>query len=208
MTANFLQNSLFDEVQENPLEKISGLTYISDFITPAQEKTLIQTIDGQLWLIDLKRRVQHYGWKYDYTARNVTSDLKLGELPDWVAEYVNTLHKNGIFPKIPDQVIINEYQPGQGISSHVDCVPCFAEIIASLSLGSLCVMDFIHSDTNEKISILLEPRSLILLSGNARYKWKHGIASRKTDKYNGSTFSHSRRISITFRNVIIDTKNS
>lgn len=156
------QTDLFDE-SVNPTEKISGLTYIPDFITAEQEAELISNIGQYPWLTDLKRRVQHYGYKYDYTARSVTSDLKLGDLPDWVAEYSNTLHEKGIFPKIPDQVIINEYQPSQGIASHIDCVPCFEETIASISLSSPCVMDFTYSKTNQKISVLLEPRSLFVL---------------------------------------------
>ncbi len=198
------QNNLFEETRENQAKKISGLTYISDFITQAVEKELIDIIDQQAWLSDLKRRVQHYGWKYDYTARRISGDLKLGELPQWVNDYAKLLYEKNIFPKIPDQVIVNEYLPSQGISPHIDCVPCFDEHIASLSLGSPCVMDFIHPQTNEKASVLLEPRSLILLSGEARYLWKHSISSRKTDTYNGESFRRGRRLSMTFRNVIVE----
>lgn len=203
MTTNFLQNSLFDKVQEYPAVKISGLTYIPDYITPAQEVELISVIDGQHWFTDLKRRVQHYGWKYDYTARRVDDSMRLGDLPEWLNEYCNKLVNDRHFPKMPDQVIINEYQPGQGIASHIDCVSCFEETIASISLGSPCVMDFTHSKINQKSPILLEPRSLFVLSGDARYVWKHGIANRKTDKINGQSFSRGRRVSMTFRNVIL-----
>ena len=102
-------------------------------------------------------------------ARNVTSDLRIGALPDWLQSYALRLQQGGLFAEIPDQVIINEYQPGQGIFAHIDCVPCFADTIASLSLGSPCVMDFTHRKTGEKSSLLLEPRSLLVLTGDARY---------------------------------------
>lgn len=208
MTDNFLQNSLFDEVPENPAEKISGLTYITDYITPAQEAELISIIDQQPWLTDLKRRVQHYGWKYDYTAKRVDESMRLGNLPEWLLGCCEGLKEQVYFPKIPDQVIINEYQPGQGIEAHIDCVPCFEETIASISLGSPALMDFMHSKTNQKISVLLEPRGLFVINGDARYIWKHGIAGRKTDKINGQVFSRSRRISMTFRNVILGWCNN
>lgn len=55
--------------------------------------------------------------------------------PDWLLNYYHRLYDDGYFPKIPDQVIINEYQPGQSIAPHIDSVPCFGETIASLSLG-------------------------------------------------------------------------
>lgn len=194
------QANLFEPI--NPAKGIPGLTYLPNFITPAQEAELVTMIDQQPWLSDLKRRVQHYGYKYDYQARNVTQSLALGPIPAWLEVYCEGLYEQGLFPAKPDQVIINEYQPGQGIASHIDCIPCFEGTIASLSLGSPCVMDFTHSKTNEKIAVLLEPRSLCILSGDARYVWKHGIAGRKTDKHQGIGFSRGRRISMTFRKVV------
>jgi len=197
--ASFLQNNLFEKLTPDA-PAVPSLRYIPDYITTQQEAELLSDIDKQPWLTDLKRLVQHYGWKYDYKARNITSDLKLGPLPSFLKNYCDGLKSDNIFSKSPDQVIINEYQPGQGISSHIDCVPCFGGTIVSLSLVSACIMEF-KSDTN-KVQVLLEPRSLVILSGDARYKWQHAIPSRKTDKYNGIAFTRSRRISLTFRNMI------
>lgn len=137
-----MQASLFPTDNTDVQERINGLTYIPNFITPTEEATLLAAIDQQLWLTDLKRRVQHYGWKYDYTARRVDDSMRLGPLPDWLVEYCQGLYDKGHFSKLPDQVIINEYQPGQGIASHIDCAPCFEDTIASVSLGSPCVMGF------------------------------------------------------------------
>jgi alkylated DNA repair dioxygenase AlkB len=93
---------LFDiPVPEAP--DIPGLQYLPDFITANQERTLIEVIDQQPWLHDLKRRVQHYGYKYDYKARAVTSDSYLGSLPDWLMPSAQKL------PFKPDQAIVNEY---------------------------------------------------------------------------------------------------
>lgn len=184
-------------------EKIEGLQYFVNFISEDKERELIQIIDQQEWLSDLKRRVQHYGWKYDYKAKKITSDLRIGNLPMWLEEIAEHLYDKDIFNKIPDQVIVNEYQVGQGISAHIDCVPCFGDRIASLSLGSDAVMEFINPNTNQKVPILLEQRSLVLLSGSARYEWQHKIPARKTDKINNQITARKRRISMTFREVLL-----
>ncbi len=202
MSAIIKQRDLFNDVIPASIPEIDGLTYIPDFIDYTIESALIKTIDAQPWITELKRRVQHYGWRYDYKARSVTSDLRIGALPKWLQTYAMRLQQAGYFPEMPDQVIINEYQPGQGISAHIDCVPCFTDTIASLSLGSHCMMDFAHSKTGEKSSLLLEPRSLLVLSGDTRYHWQHAIAGRKTDRHNGQVIQRTRRISLTFRKVI------
>lgn len=188
-------NLLF-EIEEETIPDIPGLTYIPDFITPDEESALIDNIDRQPWLTDLKRRVQHYGYKYDYKARAVTDDAYLGTLPEWIDPVAQKL------PFKPDQAIVNEYLPGQGISAHVDCVPCFDDMIASLSLGSGAIMQFTNG--NEKQELYLKPCSLIVLSGEARYKWTHAIPSRKSDVVDGFKLERGRRISLTFRNVILN----
>lgn len=174
---------------------ISGLTYIPNYIPVEFENELISLIDSQKWNQDLKRRTQHYGYKYDYTARSVDTSHYLGKIPYWVDELCGKLHKDDIFMEKPDQVIINEYMPGQGIAPHIDCVPCFTDTVCSLSLGSGCIMDLTNG--NIKVPVYLEPRSLLILKGDVRYKWKHGIAPRKSD--NG--VDRQRRTSLTFRKV-------
>lgn len=104
---------------------------------------------------------------------------------------------------LPDQVIINEYLPGQGITRHIDCVPCFGESVASLSLGSQCVMEFTHAKTGEKQQQQLDPRSIVVLAGEARYDWQHSIPQRKSDMWDGEKRMRGRRISLTFRTVIL-----
>ncbi len=176
---------------------IPGLQYLPDFIAADEEQALIEAIDQQTWLSDFKRRVQHYGYKYDYKARAVTADSYLGTLPEWIAPVALKL------PFKPDQAIVNEYLPGQGISAHIDCVPCFDDMIASLSLGSGTVMQFTNGQ--EKHDLYLEPCSLIILSGPARYKWAHAIPARKSDVVDGFKIERGRRISLTFRNVILSS---
>lgn len=190
-----MHNLLLD-IEEKPIPDIAGLQYTTDFITVNEERALIEAIDQQPWLNDLKRQVQHYGYKYDYKARTVTPSSYIGPLPEWVEKIAAWL------PFKPDQAIVNEYEPGQGISAHVDCVPCFGDMIASLSLGSGAMMQFAHAGHKEEI--YLEPRSLIILSSEARYTWTHAIPARKSDMVNGFKLQRERRISLTFRSVITE----
>lgn len=162
---------------------------------------MLDIIDQQVWSAELKRRVQHYGYRYAYKNRSVTPSMYLGDLPDWASAIAHQLAHEGLIEKNPDQVIVNEYQPGQGISKHIDCISCFGSTVISLSLGSLCVMNFTHTHRQDKASLLVSPRSLVILQGEARYDWLHSINSRKKDKYQGIEFVRTRRISLTFRTV-------
>lgn len=185
---------------EAPVLAVSGLDYVPHFLRDEEEVELIRAVDKQPWITDLKRRVQHYGYRYDYKARGLMGNLYLGPIPAWLQPYCNRLRTDGHFNTRPDQVIVNEYLPGQGIASHTDCIPCFGETIASISLGSPCSMDFTNGAM--KASLYLEQRSLLILSGDARYQWKHAIAARKSDKVNNITTPRARRISLTFRTVL------
>ncbi|AFZ26648.1 alkylated DNA repair protein [Cylindrospermum stagnale PCC 7417] len=193
------------KLQEVNNEQISDLIYVPNFIGSDEHDFLVEKIDSQQWLTDLQRRVQHYGYKYDYKKHNIDKSFYIAPLPNWALTLAQRLHK--VFsPTLPDQVIVNEYQPGQGISSHTDCVSCFTDVIISLSLCSSCVMDFTHNQTGLKTSLLLEPKSLIVLKNEARYNWSHGIAKRKSDSFEGNIIKRSRRISLTFRTVMFSDK--
>ena len=191
---------------QEAIATISGLQYVENYIDERQHDWALARIDERQWLDDLKRRVQHYGFKYNYRARKVNHDMRIGELPEWLNRFSHKLYKDEHMPEVADQVIVNEYLPGQGISSHIDCEPCFKDTIISLSLGSGCVMNFTNKfDKKKKIPVWLEPRSLVVLSGEARDKWLHGIPARKSDVWEGQKHDRERRVSLTFRKVIIET---
>lgn len=182
---------------------VPGLGYYPDYIDRGMETELIERVIGNTWIDDLRRRVQHYGYRYDYKARQISPASFIGALPKWLADWSNRLSDEGFYAEPPDQVIVNEYLPGQGIASHVDRVHCFGDPIAILSLGSSCVMDFTHTTTGEKIPLALANCSLAVMSEESRYQWEHGIRPRKSDIISGEKIDRGRRISITFRKVIL-----
>lgn len=207
-----MQTDLFGNIEKSKTElslelakEIVGLELYPDFINKEEEEELTILIDNSSWLNDLKRRVQHYGYKYDYRARKIDNSLYLGDLPDWLLIISNKMIDKGIINFTPDQAIINEYEIGQGISSHIDCEPCFGETIISLSLGSTCVINFEKElNSKNKIGIYVEPRTLLVMKKESRYDWFHGIPQRNSDKFNNEVIKRERRISITYRKVIIE----
>jgi alkylated DNA repair dioxygenase AlkB len=181
---------------------IDGLDYRPGFIDAARERELLALIDAGAWSCELRRRVQHFGYRYDYRARQLGPDARLGPLPPWLAAEAERLAAAGLFAAPPDQVIVNEYLPGQGIAAHVDRPDCFGDTVAGLSLGAACLMRFGHPATGAVADLLLEPRSLFVLRGEARYRWRHGIAARRSDMVGGRRLPRGRRVSITFRTVL------
>lgn len=179
-----------------------GLQYVESFVNRTEEDALLEHVDAGLWRSDLKRRVQHFGWIYDYKKRIIDPSMYVGPLPDWLQSLAARIVIEGYSPTVPDQVIVNEYLPGQGISSHVDCLTCFGPVIVSLSLGSSCVMDFASKAEQIKVSIPLARCSLLALAGSARTLWSHAIAGRKTDKFGDQISRRGRRVSLTFRTVL------
>ncbi len=183
---------------------VPGLRYQSGYIGDTEQAQLVADIERQPWITDLKRRVQHYGYRYDYTRRSVDPAMYLGPLPVWLTPLAQRLRDDGIFAAVPDQVIVNEYMPGQGISAHIDCIPCFGDTIVSISLLSSCVMLFMRAEPQAQIPVLVESGSLLVMQAEARYRWKHAIPARKVDEIAGTRIARRRRISLTFRTILAD----
>ena len=196
---------------ESPNVVIPGLTYEPEFLDEEHEQRLVEWIDKQEWSSELARRVQHYGWRYDYKARGVDPSMRLGELPAPLAELAQRLYHRGLVPQLPDQAIVNEYEAGQGISSHIDAPKSFADGIATISLLESWEMNF-HGPRSkgkkgDKVPQLLERRSVAVMQGEARLKWKHEIVKRKSDPQveeagGRRRRERNRRISLTFRKVL------
>ncbi|KAF8607815.1 hypothetical protein BDV93DRAFT_280519 [Ceratobasidium sp. AG-I] len=122
----------------------------------------------------------------------------LSGLPSFLDELVNELKRVLSSPLIPPdvyeklfsytmeegrarQAILNRYNPGEGIKAHIDLVNRFADGIIVVSLASGIVMDFAHETKGQAFSTWLPPRSIVILEGEARWEWTHGIVARPVD---------------------------
>lgn len=184
-------------VQSGP---VPGLAYVRDFISSDEERQLIQTIDQNTWdTISLRRPVQQYGWRYDYRDRKVDTRNQLGPLPDWAEDLAARLVASMLLDQFPDQLIVNDYRSNQGITSHIDKPNMFADGIAMLSLNESWEMIFRPPSGRNKVVQLLDRRSVAVMKGDARYRWKHEIPRRKNEP---GGIKRGRRISLTFRTVV------
>jgi alkylated DNA repair dioxygenase AlkB len=178
---------------------IPGLSYCPGLLSDSEQRDILDQIDALPWLSDLSRMVQHYGYKYDYRAKRIDSSMAVGPLPEFAVHLGGLLVEDGLLPEPPDQAIINEYKPGQGIALHVDCEPCFKDTIATISLGSEYPMDLVQVLGGQSEVLRLEVGSALVLSGEARYGWRHGIKRRTSD----DGVPRGRRVSITLRSVLL-----
>ena len=115
-----------------------GAVIVPDFVTPAEEARILQRIGEAPWLAELSRRVQHYGYRYDY--RGASRPVPAAPFPRWAEVMAERLgaHFGGV---LPVQRIVNEYRPGQGIGMHADHAD-FGPVVASLSLADDWPMQF------------------------------------------------------------------
>ena len=191
-----------------PEHEVPGLVYKPDFITEEEETKLLACIDGAEWSTELQRRVQHYGWRYDYKQRRIDESMRLGELPEWARELGRRLVNEGLMKDLPDQVIVNEYRGKQGISRHIDQPRSFAEHVATISLHETWGMVFRRRGGKEKVEKPIERRSVAVLTGDARYKWTHEIPNRanepRMEQGKRRRVKRTRRISLTFRTVRLE----
>lgn len=150
-------------------------------------------------------------------------------LPSWAIELIHQLRqlltslpdhhlpadvKDMLFPKnrlLSRQLILNLYNGAEGLAPHVDLVHRFADGILLCSFGphgTGTVMDFSH-EAQPRQHLFLPSGSVLVLSGEARYDWKHGITARDCDLVRSADGSdridalkRSIRLSITIRSML------
>jgi alkylated DNA repair dioxygenase AlkB len=209
-----------EEEEIKKTKKPNGLYYIKDFIQDEYSKEIINYLDSNkcMWSNELNRRTQQYGYKFNYTTRK--ADEKVTPVPKIFDKLLNnisvTLKNLGDYEDGFDQIIVNEYNWKQGISPHIDNPEYFGGIIITISLlypSPIIFKEIVKEDDGKLIDtgysyeIILEKNSVAILSGDARYKWKHAIPTVKSFLIENKEYikdENYRRISLTFRKMNID----
>lgn len=104
-------------------------------------------------------------------------------LPPWGTDLARRMVDAGIFRDVPDYLHLIHYTAGHGIPSHVDR-EIFQDVVAGLTLQSGRVMDFTRP-RRPSVRVLLLPGDLYVMSGEARYKWEHGVPFQRVDQFHG-----------------------
>ncbi|KAG1464539.1 hypothetical protein G6F55_001714 [Rhizopus delemar] len=170
---------LFGEEEEGEEEniitvpEIPGLKLIRQALSHEQQMTIVHEIikDG-----------------YFAGAENINQAMCFGRLPpyiSWIETFIKQNYPSIFVEKIMnrkklfDQAILNLYQKGEGIVSHVDLL----------------------SENSIRHDILLRPGDILALSEDSRYKWEHGIEEKLFDEIDGELIERGTRISVTLRKL-------
>ena len=178
----------------------AGAELLLNVINEAEERRLLQRIYDAPWSTEIGRRVQHYGFRYDYRARNDVRPLPAPSFPRW-AEVIGRRLAPCFGGNLPEQCIVNEYLPGQGIGMHADH-EVFGPTVVSISLGAEWTMHFRPRNVRpysrtalpRDETASLPRRSALVLRGPARTVWMHGLDPE-------TNAALPERVSATFRTI-------
>ncbi|SKB63448.1 alpha-ketoglutarate-dependent dioxygenase AlkB family protein [Maribacter arcticus] len=141
-----------------------------------------------------KRKVAWYGEKpFEYTYSKTTK-LALS----WTTELVNL--KNKVEQETGEtfnSCLLNLYHDGnEGMAWHSDGEKDLKKngAIASLSFGSERKFAFKHKETKEKVELILEHGSLLIMKDETQTNWLHRLPPTK--------LSTQPRVNLTFRTII------
>ncbi|MGA9392186.1 MAG: alpha-ketoglutarate-dependent dioxygenase AlkB [Candidatus Sulfotelmatobacter sp.] len=177
-----------------PAELPEGFLYQPDFLSESEEADVLRTVKTlEFGAYDFrgyiaKRRVVAYGGGYDSGPRRMSiADKAIPEFLTSIRERAACVA--GLRPEEIAQGMVTEYPPGAPIGWHRDS-PQF-ETIIGVSLESSCRMRLKPYKAKGKIvSVILEPRSIYVISGAARWNFQHSIPPMEQLRY-----------SITFRTL-------
>jgi alkylated DNA repair dioxygenase AlkB len=161
---------------------VPGLEYFADFLHATESAHLLATIAGlplaaaQYKQFTARRRVLHFGGRYDFSDHELLPSAPLPEFLLPVRARIGQVA--GIEPQLFTHAMIAEYTAGVQLGWHRD-VPDF-ELVAGISLSSTARMQFRPyppKDLSRKqyFNALLEPGSLYILRGPARWEWQHRV---------------------------------
>jgi alkylated DNA repair dioxygenase AlkB len=204
----------FARLEELP----SGFVYRDGFLSVAEEAELLGIFRGLNFAAydyhghQAKRRIVRYGVNYELNTQEASANVL--PIPDYLRAIRGRAAEVAGVPE--DQLVhamVSEYSLGTPIGWHRDA-PQFG-IVIGISLGSACRMrlkpyaarralashrgaeaspelmaSHVRDSTPGILSLKLEPRSIYVISGEARSEWQHSIPAVEELRY-----------SITFRTL-------
>ncbi|WP_334163328.1 alpha-ketoglutarate-dependent dioxygenase AlkB [Phenylobacterium sp.] len=174
-----------------------GFDYRPDFLSAEEEQAIAAELAKlpfepfQFRGYEARRRVVSFGYRYDFNSARLES---AEPIPAWLqAARERAEAFAGVSPGGLQQLLINEYLPGAPIGWHRDR-PQFEKVVG-ISVLAPCVFRLRRRIGSgfERRSLTLAPRSVYLISGEAREQWEHSIPPVAEHRY-----------SITFRSFRTD----
>lgn len=180
----------FDLFADQALPSIPGLVYQADFLTPEEEKGLLEIIatlplkPARYKEYESKVRILSFGGLYDFSTHRVqpspSLDARLVPLRNRVADWLKIEH--GAI----SHLLVTEYLPGTQLGWHRD-VPVY-ETIVGISLGNPATIRFRPwppdvLTSRRTVSLEVIPRSIYKLDGEARWGWQHAVPPVKYPRW-------------------------
>ncbi len=176
-----------------------GMLYEENLLSAEEEEAILEHVANlefqtfEMHGREARRRVVHYGRDYVYTSGSVSAGTPVPEFLLPLREKVAARFQ--MAPESLAEALVTEYRPGAGIGWHRDA-PAFGRVVG-VSLLAECRfrMRRLGSGSSEVVDLTVQPRSVYLLHGSARWQWQHSIPPMKRLRY-----------SITFRTLRQDAE--
>ncbi len=173
-----------------------GFQYQPGFVSAAQSAALLDVIatlplvEAQYRQFTAKRRVIHFGGRYDFSNNEL---LPADALPEALIPLRDRIGAAAdVESHTLTHAMIAEYRPGTQLGWHRDIAQF--ELVAGASLGSSARMQFRPyppaPSRRHYFNAILQPGSLYVLRGPVRWEWQHRVPPVSTLRY-----------SITFRTL-------
>merc|ERR1711971_979191 len=113
-------HDFFSEIKTKSCQKLTSHKSQNVVTEQEEENTLrnIHKAPKPKWTNLLNRRLQNWG------GLPKPKGMIAEHIPNWLQTHIDKVHQLGIFgdenTTKPNHVLINEYEPGQGISPHLD----------------------------------------------------------------------------------------
>jgi alkylated DNA repair protein alkB family protein 6 len=167
---------------------------INDWITETEETdmlTMSNACPSSAWTQLKRRSLQNWG------GHPHPNGMTMQPLPLWLTQVIDRITSCHIFGADaslrPNHVLLNRYEPGQGIMPHKDG-PLYYPLVAILSLGSHTVMQFYDKLSSSltdnhapSLSLWLSRRSLLIFSHHLYTNYFHAIQELDSDTITSST---------------------
>ncbi|MGE0821757.1 MAG: alpha-ketoglutarate-dependent dioxygenase AlkB [Candidatus Binatia bacterium] len=166
---------------------IPGLEYRPNFLNATDEQQLVDVMrESRLqrtwpWKPYRRSRWHRVSFGWEYTAASRPLRKARLELPPLLATWRD---RCGDIARVQtlDQVSVNWYPPGAGIGAHIDA-PLYGEMILVLSLASIAKIQWKEKATGKSITTTIEPRSLYIMTDDARWRWSHQVLPVPVERY-------------------------
>lgn len=140
------------------------------------------------------KHCQEFGMNFSLYVTRSTQE----SIPPVMAELAQRLLEDRLMLNLSNYVLVNRYQPGEGIHQHADDM-YYEDGIATISLDSAVAMQFRDGRNGVCRAMFLPAGALVRMLGPSRYLFEHSMPLRGFDVVDGMRVPRRMRTAVTFR---------